>query len=42
VHLTINQLKGSCPSMPPIISAADVRVATAAGFVWLRARGSSG
>jgi hypothetical protein len=42
VHLTIKQLKGICPSTPPIMAAADVRVATAAGFVRQQVTGSSG
>jgi hypothetical protein len=42
VKLTINHTKGSCPLTPPVATAADVRVAIAAGFVWLHAPGSSG
>jgi len=42
VRLTINHMKGSCPSPPPVATAADVRVAIVAGFVWLHAPGSSG
>ncbi|HZM58503.1 MAG TPA: hypothetical protein VFB85_01880 [Vicinamibacterales bacterium] len=42
MRITINHMKGICPSTPPLTGAADVRVATAASFVWLRKPGSSG
>lgn len=42
VRLTINYMKGNCPSTPPVATAADVRIAIVAGFVRLHAPGSSG